>query len=217
MRYLVRSCLVAGLAWSVFSWSQNRPLRHPPGVLVAAEPVQKDCAATSIGSIKGYAVTAVASYEIKARVLHTKHYWVDHNDLVPYDVAMGWGRMSDQAVLDSLAVSQSNRFFFYQWASEPPIPEDEIISHAANVHVIAATREVASVVSGLRAGQLVDMRGYLVNVTGPNGFFWHTSLRRDDTGNGACELFYVESIKALEVTTSFAGEKVAAQSSERAL
>jgi len=39
------------------------------------------------------------------------------------------------------------------------------------------------------------MRGYLVNVTGPNGFNWNTSLRRDDTGNGACELFYVQALE----------------------
>ena len=198
MRYVFRSCLLAGLAWGVFSWSQSRPLRHPPGVLVAAEPVQQDCAAKLIGSVKDYAVTAVASYEIKARVLHTKHYWADHNDLVPYDVALGWGRMSDQGVLDRIEISQSNRFFFYQWANEPPIPENEIISHAANVHIIAASRETASAVSGLRAGQLVELRGYLVNVTGPNGFSWNTSLRRDDTGNGACELFYVESLQTLD-------------------
>ena len=40
------------------------------------------------------------------------------------------------------------------------------------------------------------MRGYLVNVGGPDGFSWNTSLRRDDTGNGACEVFYVESVEA---------------------
>jgi hypothetical protein len=50
-------------------------------------------------------------------------------------------------------------------------------------------------VKRLRRGEFVAMRGYLVNVTGPNGFSWNTSLRRDDTGNGACELFYVEAIE----------------------
>ena len=46
------------------------------------------------------------------------------------------------------------------------------------------------------AMQFVSMRGFLVNVGGPDGFYWNTSLRRDDTGNGACEVFYVESIEA---------------------
>jgi hypothetical protein len=40
------------------------------------------------------------------------------------------------------------------------------------------------------------MKGWLVDATGPNGFRWPTSRRRDDTGNGACELFYVEEVHA---------------------
>jgi hypothetical protein len=102
--------------------------------------------------------------------------------------------MSDQAVLDQLDISQSNRFFFYQWSEAPPIPPGEIMRTAANVHVISANRTVAAAVSRLRPGQLVAMRGYLVNVTGPNGFHWNTSLTRDDSGDGACEVFYVQEL-----------------------
>ncbi len=101
--------------------------------------------------------------------------------------------MSDQAVLDQLEVSQGNRFFFYRWRNAPPIPLDEIVSHAANLHVIAGSGEVARSVRKLRRGEVVKMSGYLVNVSGPNGFYWPTSLTRSDSGRGACELFYVES------------------------
>lgn len=198
MRYVFRSCLLAGLAWSVFSWSQSRPLRHPPGILVAAEPQQGSCEQHSLGQFKKYTLTAVATYAIQARVLHIKRYWVDGSDLVPYDVALGWGRMSDQSVLDELRISQSNRFFFYEWQDASPIPENEIACHAANNHIIAANREVAKAVRALRAGQLVTMRGSLVNVTGPNGFRWNSSLSRADFGSGACELFYVESLQTLD-------------------
>jgi hypothetical protein len=201
MRYVFRSCLLAGLAWSVFSWSQNRPLRHPPGVLVAAEPQQETCEPHTVGQFKNYTLTAVATYAIQARVLHTKHYWANGADLVPYDVALGWGRMSDEAVLDQLRISQSNRFFFYEWQDAPPLPEKEIVCHAANNHIIAANRDVAKAVRSLRSGQVVAMRGSLVNVTGPNDFHWNTSLTRNDSGNGACEVFYVESVQTLDAVT----------------
>ena len=46
----------------------------------------------------------------------------------------------------------------------------------------------------LRPGQVVQLSGYLVDVRGPNGFTWNTSLRRDDTGDGACELMWIESV-----------------------
>jgi hypothetical protein len=48
----------------------------------------------------------------------------------------------------------------------------------------------------LRPGQIVTARGYLVDVRGPGGFTWNTSLSRTDTGAGACELFWVEALDA---------------------
>ena len=184
--------LLVGVAW--WLWPAGE-LRHAPGVRIVREPEQQAIAPRVLGEVKRYTVTAVASYGLEARVLHTKRYWARADDLVPYDVAVGWGAMSDQAVLDQLAISQGNRFFFYQWQIRPPIPPSEIETHAANLHVIAGNKNVASAVKRLRRGEFVAMRGYLVNVTGPNGFSWNTSLRRDDTGNGACELFYVEAIE----------------------
>jgi hypothetical protein len=187
---LILACLMASGIARFWPW---RPLVHPPGVLVAEEPIQMNCAPRSLGQYKGYGLVAVASYILRARVLHTKRYWVEGNDIVPYDLALGWGRMSDQAVLDHLSISQANRFFFYEWRDEPPIPEAEIVTHSSNNHVISASPAVARVVSSVRAGQIISMKGWLVNVSGPDGFQWSTSTRRDDTGNGACELIYVES------------------------
>ena len=197
----MRSHLQKLLVWSVLAgtvwwlWPAGE-LRHEPGVRLDREPAQQMIAPQPVGGFKKYTITAVAAYAIEARVLHTKRYWVEGDDLVPYDVAVGWGAMSDQAVLDQLSISQGNRFFFYEWQNPPPIPVGEIERHAANMHVIAANKEVAKAVKRLRRGEFVAMRGYLVNVGGPDGFYWNTSLRRDDTGNGACEVFYVESIEA---------------------
>ena len=186
--------LLAGLA--IYGLWPRTALRHAPGVLVASEPEQHLIPARLLGEVHGFKLTALATYALQARVLHTKRYWAQGSELVPYDVALGWGRMSDQAVLDQLSVAQSNRFFFYEWRNAPPIPEKEIVCHAANNHLIAATPQVAAVISRLRAGQVVKLRGYLVNAAKPDGFRWSTSLSRTDTGNGACELFYVEAVQA---------------------
>jgi len=196
MRSFLKLLLVCVAGWGIAHFWPWRPIVHPAGVLTAEEPEQRNCPPRSLGEFKGYGLTAVASYALRARVLHTKRYWIDRDDLVPYDVALGWGRMSDQAVLDRLNISQSNRFFFYEWRDEPPIPEQEIVCHSSNNHVIAANSVVARVISSLRSGQIVSMKGWLVDVSGPDGFHWFTSTRRDDTGNGACEVFYVESAVA---------------------
>jgi hypothetical protein len=34
----------------------------------------------------------------------------------------------------------------------------------------------------------------LVTASKADGFTWNTSLTRNDSGNGACELMYVESV-----------------------
>ena len=53
------------------------------------------------------------------------------------------------------------------------------------------------------------MTGYLVNATGPGGEAWNSSLRRDDTGNGACEVFYVTDASAVESLAAEMDEAVA--------
>ena len=186
---------VTGLVWLFVS---SRPIKHPPGVLVPNAPVQKSIAMKSLGLVADWHVMAVAEYHLRGRVLGTKRYQSGPQaELVPIDVAVGWARMSDQAVLDHLKISMTNRFFFYEWKGTPPIPQDEIVVSAANNHVIAANDDVRKVIRSLRVGQIVTMHGYLVNANGPAGSTWNSSLTRSDTGNGACELFYVESAKAV--------------------
>jgi hypothetical protein len=111
--------LLAAVAW----WLRPAgELRHPPGVRVVREPEQQAVAPRALGGFKRYTVTAVAAYAIEARVLHTKRYWARADDLVPYDVAVGWGAMSDQAVLDQLKISQGNRFFLLPMANSSAHP-----------------------------------------------------------------------------------------------
>jgi hypothetical protein len=201
MRYIFPICTTVALLWGIVSWVAGPSIRTAPGIVVPEEPLQEECPAHIVAQIKDYTVTAVAKYVIRGRVLHTKHYWVDGGDLVPYDVALGWGPMSDQALLDRMRISQGNRFYFFEWDGQAPIAEKEIVCHSSNNHLIAANSSIARVISGLYPGEVVTMQGYLVNVTKPDGFHWNTSLSRTDTGNGACELFYVEGIEAAKPGT----------------
>ena len=107
--------------------------------------------------------------------------------------------MSDTSTLNALSLSMGNRFFFYEWDNRPPLADSEIIRSVANNHVIAANDQVRELISNLRRGHLVPFRGYLVDATTAGEGSWMTSRRRDDRGNGACELFYVEFARAFEV------------------
>jgi hypothetical protein len=75
-----------------------------------------------------------------------------------------------------------------------PIPPALLVNHAAQMHLIPATDALDARVRTLRPGQLVSLHGYLVDVRGPGDFRWITSLTRTDTGDGACEILWVETL-----------------------
>ncbi len=179
-------------------WHSCQPRRTAPGVLIGAEPVQT---AVPPGSpplqIQGFTLHALATYEISARVLHKKRYFDESCDLAPYDLAVGWGPMSDQRVLDQLEISQGNRFFFWRYEHQPPLPIPEIIAHGANMHLIPANQCLFWKIFWLHAGDLVRLRGMLVEADRPGFSPWRSSLSRTDSGNGACELMFVQQIDRL--------------------
>ena len=43
---------------------------------------------------------------------------------------------------------------------------------------------------------LLTFSGYLIEARAPDGWRWRSSLTREDTGAGACELVWVEQIAA---------------------
>ena len=61
--------------------------------------------------------------------------------------------------------------------------------------MIPASNGVAGRLKKIRRGDIVRIRGFLVDVDHDSGFFWRTSLSRDDTGNGSCEILYVDWIE----------------------
>ncbi len=176
----------------------HRPITYSPGVLIQSDPVQTE-AGPEDGSfdVGRFHLKTLAHFSLDARVLHRKIYRYDNNAaLVPIDLAVGWGPMSDQAVLDKMEISQSARFFWYEYR-QPPIPPDQIISHATNLHLIPSTPKIAADCKSLRTGELVHLAGRLVEATGPGIGTWRSSLSRTDTGNGACELIWVEELHSL--------------------
>jgi hypothetical protein len=195
LRSFVQAAILVAVLWLGQHYWPWRELRHGAGVITApVEPVQTTVAPYSVGAMGEYELTAMAEYAITARVLNTRRYrFEDGHDLAPIDIAVGWGRMSDEAIIDQLDISQSNRFYFYQWEGRPPLPPSEIISHSANMHLIPCNREVERALFALRRGSLVHLEGELVNARSKKGRTWRTSLSRTDTGAGACELMYVDS------------------------
>jgi len=60
--------------------------------------------------------------------------------------------------------------------------------------MIPAGSAVERSLMNVREGDVIVLKGYLVDVDHDSGWRWRTSMSRTDTGTGACEIVYVESI-----------------------
>ncbi|MCB1775317.1 MAG: hypothetical protein KDI88_17015 [Gammaproteobacteria bacterium] len=166
-----------------------------PGARAPAEPYQSMIDDQRHFELHGYRITPLAEFSIKAKLLAREDYRFGREaDLSPVDFALGWGRMSDEAVLDDIEISQSGRWYRWRTASFP-IPRREIETHSANMHLIPADEAVGDVIGAMRKGQVVELSGFLVSADADDGWRWVSSLSRQDTGGRSCELIYVRRAK----------------------
>lgn len=161
---------------------------------VEEEPVQTTTDAPAMHRF-GFEIQPVARYVIRARVLSTERYlsgrWAE---LSPVDFALGWGPMSDHSVIGKLHISQGNRWYHYSWQGDAPADPALMAGSSANTHIVPADDDLKSKLLKVRAGEIVALRGYLINVRHPDGGFWNSSLTREDRGDHACELMWVEDV-----------------------
>lgn len=194
--------LVLLMSWGAMNSWRHREVKQPPGILAPNEPLQENLGADvpkiRIGDVM---LTPRAHYVVTARVLSLEHYYLEKDSkVVPDDLGISWGRMSDSAVLASFKIYPSYRFLMFELLTNTsPIPADEVERSLANNHMIPANAGVKRELEKIRIGQVVHFEGFLVDArsvdfASEGGWFRNTSMTRTDVGNGACEQVYLESI-----------------------
>lgn len=176
----------------------EKTISYPPGQVAPDQPQQVNLSNQPVWQKENFTIKALAQYKIKARVLSRNNFSVGRESkLSPVDLALGWGPMSDQSVIDQIEISQSNRW--YHWKTDKyPIPREQISLNSANVHIIPKDEVVEEELDKVYKGSLIEMKGYLVEVNASDGWHWKSSLKRDDTAGGSCELFWVEQLDVLD-------------------
>jgi hypothetical protein len=192
---ILKAIVLTYIAWGAWHWYVNRPLHTPDGMLAEGEPQQTNVADGEKVQMGRWTLTVRATYRVTARVLAREPYHFDSlSDLIPEDLALGWGPMSDSRVLKTLEISQGNRFYYWRPTAATTIARDSIISHSANTHVIPQNLSIARQLERLRPGEVVTLSGELVDGTRNDGRWIKTSLVRNDTGPGACEVMLVTEV-----------------------
>jgi hypothetical protein len=190
---------VAGMVWKA---SQPGPLfppsavRQPSGLIVAPDPpVQRMLDHAAALDYHDLELQPLAEFEFDARLISLAWYGRGAEAAYsPVDLGIAWGQMSDSAHLDALEWRHGNRFLNYRYAQSPPIPQPELDRSIANLHVLPASPTVLRQIEALRPGQRIIGRGVLVAASRADGWRWRSSLTREDTGAGACELIWLTDI-----------------------
>ena len=196
--FLIILALAAYSGWN--SWSNRAVQVKTPGMLAPDAPLQHNLSgsAAPVFQHNGYRIDAQARYSLQARLLRKEAYRTGREaELSPVDFALGWGPMSDNALLDQMTITQSGRFYWLRW-QQLSVPVTQVMQNSANTHIIPANSHVAGQIQSMRPGQVIELNGYLVNAFASDGWHWLSSLTRKDTGAGACELFWVESARVVQ-------------------
>ncbi len=185
-------------AWGIYYWQSNKPITYEgQGQIVKVQPVQKPASKQEFRFKEKYIITPLADFAITARVLSSKRYrFDDESELAPVDLFLGWGIMSDDQVLSELELSQGSRWSSWH-CKTMPVPRDQIEQNAANMHLIPENGDIEDAIKKVRTGNLVKFNGYLVKVIRNDGWKWQSSLTRNDTGNGSCEVVFVTSFSIM--------------------
>lgn len=175
----------------------HEPAAKWRGMPASRDPLQSATQLPKPFSYNDHTITPLARYSVTAVVLSRERYRYDRGaKLSPLDLALGWGPMSVAGVINGLDISQSGRWYQYRYPGEPPLDPGLITTHSANTHCLPADETVRRQLLAVKRHDLVSLEGYLVQVTGSDGYHWLSSLSREDTGGGACEVLWVTAVKS---------------------
>lgn len=196
MKLIAVIAIVAVVIFFVFF--REGEIKREDGILVLEDPYQNNLSTHESFTEGDYTITKMAEFKIRARVLSKKHYRSGQgSDIGKYDLALGWGPMSDSSVLRHLKISQRNRWYYWK-TKNFPIPRREIETHSANMHLLTVDPFIVREIGKVKRGNIVEIKGHLVSVSSTGGWNVKSSMTRTDTGGGSCEVIWVDEFEIIE-------------------
>jgi hypothetical protein len=202
------AALTIGAIGAASAWlDQPGSVQVPPGRSDAgAFIVQKLDAAAPIVTADGATLTPVARFETRGRTLNVERFkphqsltnWVPGLRPATHDIGLGFGPMTDSENVERFRFSHEGvtnglRALFARPRGAMTQEEfDRLAPYITNIHVIPATSAVYDELRRVRVGELVTLRGTLVNVRDAEGRLATTSTT---AGDRDCEILWLEEIE----------------------
>lgn len=148
---------------------------------------------------QGQSIRVLKPYDGSFRILSSKIYTDDEQaKFSPIDYAVSSGLFALPEIAKTIQVKQYDRYL--NWKMDyVPVPKEQALEMVSNMHIIPANPEIAEKIKKVKRGDLVHLKGSLVEVKDKD-LVWTSSINPTDTGDGACEVFKVESIEWIEKT-----------------
>lgn len=146
---------------------------------------------------KDQKISVLEPFSGEFRILGSKIYTQDAQArFSPIDYAVTRGIFTEPEIARQISINQYDRFLNWRMA-KPPIPPKLATQLVSNMHIIPANPEVAKEIKKVKRGDLVRIKGELVQVNAKD-LVWKSALDWNGVGDGACKLVRVDSIKWVE-------------------
>jgi hypothetical protein len=199
--------LTVGIVGGVSAWL-DRPgsVDVPPGRSDPGAYVVRPLAGAAPIPVPHAVLLPVAEFETRGRVLNIERFkphqslvnWIPGLRPATHDIGLGFGPMTDSANVERFrftheGVSHGLRALFARpRGAMTPQEFAALAPNITNVHVIPADDGVYAQLRRVRQGELVTLRGLLVNLRDEDGRVATTSTT---PGDRDCEIMWVQDVR----------------------
>ena len=201
--------LLFAVIW-ITGWFVRGSLPNPSVIVNAlrSAPLQRETALKPFDfeyAKSSYVIEPLAEYDISGLIVthNDPGGWGDiyHDDSsVDFrDLCLIWGSNLNSVIFENF------EFWSEPWTCNARTYSDAAVqafdlSALGNNHLLSADQEVQQTINSARIGDQIHLKGLLIDYYPPGmkEYGRRSSLTRDDTGNGACEVMYVQSAEILK-------------------
>jgi hypothetical protein len=160
-----------------------------------------------------YRVKPIASYELWGLVVShndiKKWYnmYHDENSVNIKDLCVVWGENISSGIYRKMKFKNGEFTCYGDWGESSREEVKKFRNNSlSNNHLIASKENVRKIIRDIKIGDQIHLKGMLSSygkTETPEKYYRSSSLRRDDTGSGACETVFVEEIEILKKGMDF--------------